>query len=307
MALRNETVLIAHCCFVLAAMLAKMAPDPFVSFGSSHYCFREVAMTRIIRIAACTLAATVFAFLAGCSANDINMTTAPYQIDRAVLDKKPIKKVVIASANVSGEPTRYLLQKPATQVDAKVKQYLEAHGYQVAPSYQFDNAYNQAEKTYGNIYDPTSGRVDPNSWRAVMITTMKALQGSDIDAIVFTDVIERDVSHNVGMDHLAQWDGVSRKPGYSNASSSLQAGFDWNKTLKAATLVVTIYTVNLEGVFTGRGGLDTIQVINAKDNPATYVRRNNILGNDDNIEEGIELAFHPFIKMKKYPGKEEEK
>lgn len=262
-------------------------------------------MTRIIRIAASTLVATVFALLTACSANDVNMTTAPYQIDRAVLAQKPIKKVVIATANVSGEPTRYLLQKPAAQVDAKVKQYLEAHGYQVAPSYQFDNAYNQAEKTYGNIYDPTSGRVDPASWRAVMVTTMKALQGSDIDAIVFTDVIERDVSHNVGMDHLAQWDGVSRKPGYSNASSSLAAGFDWNKTLKAATLVVTIYTVNLEGVFTGRGGLDTIQVINAKDTPASYVRKKNILSNDDNIDEGIQLAFHPFIKMKNYPGKEE--
>ena len=266
-------------------------------------------MTRIIRTATCTLlytfTAAVFALLAACSANDINVTTAPYTIDRAVLAKKPIKKVVIATANVSGEPTRYLLQKPATMVDAKVKQYLEAHGYQVAPSYQFDNAYNQAEKTYGNIYDPTSGRVDPASWRAVMVTTLKALQGTDIDAIVFTDVIERDVAHNVGMEHMALWDGVSRKPGYSNASSSLQAGFDWNKSLKAATLVITIYTVDLEGVFTGRGGLDTIQVINAKDNPATYVRRNNILGNDDNVQEGIEIAFHPFIKMKNYPSKEE--
>jgi hypothetical protein len=138
-----------------------------------------------------------------------------------------------------------------------------------------------------------------------MVTTMKALQGTDIDAIVFTDVIERDVSHNVGMDHMALWDGVSRKPGFASASASLSEGFDWNKTLKAATLVITIYTVDLEGVFSGRGGLDTLQVINAKDSPATYVRRRKIFDSDDNLQEGIEIAFHPFIPMKHYPGKEE--
>jgi hypothetical protein len=259
-------------------------------------------MTRIIRTALIALAAVL---LGACGSNDINPTTAPYQIDRAVLAKKPIKKVIIATANVSGEPTRYQLQKSATRIDSKVKQYLEAHGLQVAPSYQFENAYNQAVRTYGNLYDPTSGRVDPATWRAVMVTTMKALQGTDIDAVIFTDVIERDVSHNIGLDHMAQWDGVSRKPGFSTAGAALSEGFDWNRQLKAATLVVTIYTVDLEGVFTGRGGLDTLQVIDAKASPATYVRRKKPLDNDSNVDEGIEIAFHPFVVMKNYPGQEQ--
>ncbi|MET0378984.1 MAG: hypothetical protein ABW049_08325 [Spongiibacteraceae bacterium] len=263
-------------------------------------------MTCIIRTALVSLAAALVAALLGaCSSHDYNPTTMPYQIDRAVLAKKPIKKVIIATANVSGEPTRYLLQKPATRIDSKVKQYLEANGYQVAPSYQFENAYSQAVRTYGNLYDPTSGRVDPATWRAVMVTTMKALQGSDVDAVVFTDVIERDVSHNIGMDHMAQWDGVSRKPGFSSAGAALSEGFDWNRQLKAASLVVTVYTVDLEGVFTGRGGLDTLQVIDTKASPATYVRRKKILDNDTNIDEGVEIALHPFIPMKNYPGKEE--
>lgn len=257
-------------------------------------------MARIIRIALVALAALICA----CSSQDYNPTTAPYQIDKTVLAKKAIKRVVIASANVSGEPTRYFLQKPAARIDAKVKQYLEKNGYQVAPNYEFDNAYNQAVRTYGNLYDPTSGRVDPTTWRAVMASTIKALQGSNVDAIIFTDLIERDVSHTVGLDHLAMWDGVSRKPGFSTASASLSEGFDWNKQLKAATLVITIYTTDLEGVFTGRGGLDTLQVINAKSTPATYVRRKNALTNNDNLEEGIAIAFHPFIPMENYPGKE---
>lgn len=259
-------------------------------------------MTRIIRIAVTALAALL---LSACSSHDYNPTTVPYQIDRDALAKKPIKKVIIATANVSGEPTRYFLQKPSTRVDAKVKQYLETHGYEVAPGYQFENAYNQAVRTYGNLYDPTSGRVDPQTWRAVMVATMKTLQGTDIDAIVFTDVIERDTSHNIGLDHLAQFDGVSRKPGFSSAGASLAEGFDWNRTMKAATLVVTIYNVDLTGVFTGRGGLDTLQVIDAKASPATYVRRKKPLDNDDNIQEGIQIAFHPFIPMKGYPGRDE--
>lgn len=258
-------------------------------------------MTRIIRIAVAALAAVL---LSACSSHDYNPTTVPYQIDRDALAKKPIKKVIIATANVSGEPTRYFLQKPAARVDAKVKQYLEAHGFEVAPGYQFENAYSQAVRTYGNLYDPTSGRVDPQTWQAVMVATMKALQGTDIDAIVFTDVIERDASHNVGLDHLAQFDGVSRKPGFSSAGASLAEGFDWNRPLKVATLVVTIYNVDLTGVFTGRGGLDTLQVIDAKASPATYVRRKKPLDIDDNIQEGIQIAFHPFIVMKDYPGRE---
>lgn len=259
-------------------------------------------MTRIIRITFATLIATLFT---ACGSHDVNNTVAPYQIDRDAIAKKSIRKVIIATANVSGEPTRYFLQKPAARVDAKVKQYLEAHGYQVAPGYQFENAYSQAVRTYGNLYDPTTGRVDPATWRAVMVTTMQALQGTDIDAIVFTDVIERDVAHNIGLDHLAQFDGVSRKPGFSSAGAALAEGFDWNRTLKAATLVITIYNVDLAGVFSGRGGLDTLQVIDAKASPATYVRRKKPLDNDSNIEEGIRLAFHPFIPMKNYPGREE--
>jgi hypothetical protein len=260
-------------------------------------------MPRILRITLAVIAVAIGA----CSSYDYNPTTAPYQIDRDVLAKKPIKRVVIASANISGEPTRYFLQKPAARIDASVKQYLEANGYQIAPNYEFDNAYNQAIRTYGNIYDPTSGRVDPTTWRAVMATALQSLQGGNIDAIIFTDVIERDVTHNVGLDHLAQWDGVSRKPGFSTASASLTEGFDWNKPLKAATLVITIYTTDLEGVFSSRGGLDTLQVINTKSNPASYVRRKRSLNNDSNIEEGIAIAFHPFIPMKNYPGRESAK
>lgn len=254
-------------------------------------------MLRIILLAVTVL-------LAACSSNSYNPTVFPYQINNDLLQQKPPKKLVIATANVSGEPTRYHLQKASQHIDEMTKKYLEANGYQIAPSYLFENAWNQAVHTYGDLYDPTTGRVDPNTWRAVMVTTAKTLHDTtDIDAIVFTDVIERDAAHDVGMDHLAQWDGVSRKPGTASAGSEgVSTDFNWSQPVKVATLVVTIYSTSLDGLFTSRGGLDTLQVIDTKNTPM-YVRRKKILDNDTNIEQGIRLAFHPFIKIKDYPQK----
>lgn len=251
-----------------------------------------------------SLACIAIALLTACaSSGGYNPSVYPFEINKELLAQKPLKKLVIATANVSGEPTRFHLQKAAGRIDEMVKGYLEKHGYQIAPSYLFENAWNQAIRTYGDMYDPTTGRVDPTTWRAVMVTTAKTLrETSDIDAIVFTDLVERDAAHDVGMDHLARWDGVSRKPGMVSAGSEgVPVGFNWSQSIKVASLVITIYTVNMEGVFSSHGGLDTLQAIDTK-SEATFVRRKHVLDNDSNIEEGIELAFHPFIPMKDYPG-----
>lgn len=233
-----------------------------------------------------------------------NPTTPKYQINREALQKKPLKKLIIATANISGEPTRYHLQSASVRIDEMVKKYLQDHGYQVAPSYQFENAWSQAIRTYGDMYDPTTGKVDAQTWRAVMITTIKTLkETTDIDAVVFTDVVSLNSAHDVGMDHLAQWDGVRRKPAYSSNTTDMPTDFNWGQTIEVASLAITIYSTDMEGLFSSRGGLDTLQEVNTK-NKATFIRRKRILENDTNIEEGIQLAFHPFIKMKNYPGED---
>jgi hypothetical protein len=248
---------------------------------------------------------TIIAVLTACaSSSGYNPTVPAYKIDTAALQKHPIKKVVIASANVSGEPTRYYLQNAAAHVDELVKIYLQEHGYTVAPNYVFENAWNQAIHTYGNMYDPTTGKVDPTTYRGVMYTAFKALkETTDIDAVIFTDVVEQNAAHSVGMDHLAQWDGVSRKPQFASAGAdSVPEDFSWSQTVKAASLIITIYSTALEGVFSSRGGLDVLQVIDSKGGDTSFTRRKRVLDSDGNIEEGIEIAFHPLIKMKNYPG-----
>jgi hypothetical protein len=241
--------------------------------------------------------------LAGCSTTEYNNTAFHYEINRELLAQKPVKRIVLASSNFSGEPTRYHLQKGAARVDSRVRSYLQANGYEIVPSHLFDNAWNQAIRTYGEIYDPTTGRVDTNTWRAVMISTAKSLQEQGgIDAILFTDVIEHDAAHNIGLDHLAQWYGVSRKPGFARAGdSSVPSDFDWNRTIKVATLSVVLFNMELQPLFNSRAGLDTLQVIDSRGGEWRYVRRKKILENDRFIDEGIALAFHPLVPIKNYP------
>lgn len=257
-------------------------------------------MSRIVL--AVLLAPMLALTLYGCSASRYSDTFFPYELDQAALKEKPIETVVIASANISGEPTRYHLQQPAGRIDKMVASYLDEHGYEVAPGYLFDNAWNQAIRTHGEMYDPTTGRVDPQTWQAVMVQTMAALaEDGKVDAVVFTDVVEHDVVHNVGMEHLAQWWGVSRRPDTLSNAQGVPADFNWNRPLKGASLVITVYRADSKGLFTSRGGLDTLQVVNNKRNDGTYVRRKKLLDNERNLWEGIRLAFHPFIPMADYP------
>ena len=250
---------------------------------------------------------TAIAVLAACASHGgLNLVMPTYKINTEALQKHPIKKVVIASANVSGEPTRYYLQNAAAHVDELVKRYLQEHSYTVAPNYVFENAWNQAIHTYGDMYDPTTGKVDPTTYRAVMYTAFKMIKDTtDIDAVIFTDVVEQNAAHDIGLDHLAQWDGVSRKPKFASAGAdSVPEDFDWSQNIKVASLVITIYSTSLEGLFSSRGGLDVLQAIDSKGGDTTFARRKHVLDADDNIEEGIEIAFHPFIKMKGYPGEQ---
>lgn len=255
--------------------------------------YRLLLITAVVILTACA------------SGGGLNPIMPTYQYNAEAIQKHPIKKVVIASANVSGEPTRYYLQNAAARVDEMVKNYVQKHGYTVAPNYVFENAWTQAIRTYGDMYDPTTGKVDPTTYRAVMLTAFKTIKEStDIDAVIFTDVVEVNVSHSAGLDHLAQWDGVSRKPKTISAgTSSITDDFNWNQTIKAATLVITVYSTSLEGVFSSRGGMDVLEGIDTKGGETNFTRRKRALDAEDNVEEGIEIAFHPFIKMKNYPEK----
>lgn len=247
------------------------------------------------------LALVLAMILGGCASSEYNETVFPYQINNEVLATKKPKKLILATVNFSGEPTRSYLENAARRIDVRVKDYLKSAGYELADDYLFDNAWNQALRSYGSIYDPTTGRVDVDGWRTVIIATAKTLQKSGIDAVVFSDVLEDTVQHDRTMNHYAKWNGVTRKPATQGTGDGVPVDFNWSERIKAATLAINIYSVDLKGLFKSQAGIDTLQAIDLKMSNPGWVRRKKILDDNDKIDEAIRLAFHPFIEIADYP------
>lgn len=258
----------------------------------------------IVRLSLFILTLFAAVLVTGCSSTDYNPTAYDYFISHEDIQQKPLKKVILATVNVSGEPTRSVLRDSVDKVDGMIKDYIEANGISVAPSHLFNNAWQQALLTYGNFYDPTTGKVDREGWQKVMATTLQSLQSQkDIDAVIFTDLIEHDVQHSPSMKHYARWYGISREPATEGASSSVSTEFNWSQVIKGASLAITIYSTEGKPLFSSRGGIDTLHSIDSRKSDKGFVRRKKILSRSSNIEEGIEIAFHPLITMKNYPGK----
>jgi len=127
-------------------------------------------------------------------------------------------------------------------------------------------------------------------------------KSSDLDGFIFTDLVELQVSFSGGLKHLARWDGVTRKPALQGPGNSVSADFDWNMQAAVASIQVTIYDTELQALFSGRGGMDATEAIDTRSSADRFIRRRNILENENYVMEGIQLAFHPFIVMEDWPG-----
>ncbi|MEP5766501.1 MAG: hypothetical protein ABJ308_18005 [Halieaceae bacterium] len=253
-------------------------------------------MTRILT----TLALLI---VAACSSTPTaNPTLHPYEIDRERLQANPIKTVIIAPINLGG-PTRKYLREHEPLLDRMVQNYLEEHGYKVLPARAFEQKWKTAMRVYGNPVDPSTGKMNQKSFVQSLVSVRDALMENERpDALVFTELLEQEVPFSGGMKHLARWHGVSRKPTLQGPGDGVSAGFDWNRPAKAASLRVFVYDMDLQRVFTSIGGLDMLQAIDTRSSSGKFVRRRSILENRDHLEEGISLAFYPFIDWKDYPG-----
>lgn len=253
------------------------------------------------------LSVLLFLTVSCSTSSSFNESVFEYEYNDALVAEKPVKKIVLATENL-GAPTPSYLQAGQRRTRYIASEYLEDNGYTILPDYHFDNAWKQALRTYGSAYDPTTGKIDTDSWRAAMIVTATSIRdNTDADAIVFVDVFEHEVSHGYGMKHYARFYGVNRKPALKGPGSGVPIDFDWYQPIKAASVMVTIYDVNLNRVFISRGGIDTLYAIDIKSSNPKFIRKKKLLDDEDDIEEGIELAFHPFIPMDDYPGPVREK
>ena len=230
-----------------------------------------------------------------------NPTVFPYQIDEEALAGTPIKTVVIAHVNL-GLPSRTYLEKEAPRIDRHVSDYLKENGYKVLPQREFEQRWNTAVRAYGNPVDPTTGKVNMKTFGQIMTSVRDEMRDSGLDAFIFTDLLELQTAFSGGLQHLARWDGVTRKPGMQGPGDGVSVDFDWAMLVAVASLQVSIYDMDLQHVFTGRGGIDATEAIDSRSSKGRYIRRREILENEAHIQEGIELAFYPFIPSENWPG-----
>ncbi len=257
------------------------------------------------RLSTLTLFAALLAGLSACSSTpSYNPTVYPYEINTELLAQAEVKRVIIAPVNLGG-PSRHYLQDIEPRLDKMVELYLEENGITVLPQRMFEQLWKTAVRIYGNPYDPTSGKTNRKTFALILIKVRdQLLEAEAIDAIIFTDLIEQDVAFSGGLKHLARWNGVARKPTLQGPGDGVSAGFDWNRPARAASLSASIYNIQLQRLFASTGGLDTTEAIDTRSSSGRFVRRRSLLENDSHLREGIELAFHPFIPMKDYPGGE---
>jgi len=247
--------------------------------------------------------ATVSVLLLACAGTPTyNPTTFPFEINEEILAANPVKTVVITHVNLGGISRNYL-EKEAPRIDTDVTAYLRENGFKVLSQREFKQHWNTAVRAFGDPVDPTSGRVNMKTFAQIMQSVRdQMIKTSDLDAFIFTDLVELEVSFSGGLKHLARWDGVSRKPSLQGPGSGVSADFDWNMQAAVASIQISIYDINLQRLFAGRGGMDATEAIDTRSSKGRYVRRRSILENEDNVMEGIRLAFHPFIEMEDWPG-----
>jgi hypothetical protein len=249
------------------------------------------------------ISTAMLATLVACSgAPTYNPTVYPFEFNPEMMADHEIKTVVIPHINL-GTPSRNYLEKESPRIDGYVTKFLKENGYKVLPQREFKQEWNTAVRAYGNPVDPTTGKVNMKTFSQIMVSVRDQLRkNSDLDAFIFTDLLEFDVPFAGGLKHLARWDGVSRKPSLQGPGNGVSSDFDWNMQAAAASIQVSVYTMDLQRVFVSRGGLDATDAIDTRSSSGRYVRRRNMLENEDHIKEGIALGFHPFIEMEDWPG-----
>jgi hypothetical protein len=230
-----------------------------------------------------------------------NVTTPTNIFEQALFDQLDSKVVVIASVNLGG-PSRNYLKKRETFVDTRVQEYLEDAGYEVRPQREFAQRWNNAILIYGDPIDPTTGRVNQKTFIQIVQAVRDQLrEQTDIGSIIFTDIIEKDVYYEQGLNRVTRFDGVTRKPAVQGAGSGVTAEFDWSRAVAAASMRIAWFNMDLQRLFSGEGGMEVTDAVDTRSGTA-FVRRRDVLENENHIDEGIAIAFHPVIEMRNWPG-----
>ena len=238
----------------------------------------------------------------GCTSNtQYNPTTNINEINQQIIDKNPLKTLVIAKVNI-GPPSRSYLEPFELILDNRIATYLRANGYTILPQREFSQRWENTKLMYGDPIDPATGKVNRKTFIKMVETVRdQILKTHQIDGILFTDLIEHDVIISSDIKHITRFYGVTRSPPLKGPGNSVSTDFDWNQPAAAVSVQITLYNQNLDQLFSGIGGIDLTDAIDTRTG-AGWTRRKDILENKKFLDEAIHIALHPLIKMENWPG-----
>ena len=85
------------------------------------------------------------------------------------------------------------------------------------------------------------------------------------------------------------------------AGDGVSVNFNWGAPVAATTIRISVFNTDLKLLFSGEGGMALNEAVDVRSGSG-FVRRREILGNEDHIREGIALALHPLVPMANWPG-----
>ena len=201
-----------------------------------------------------------------------------------------------------GKPSRYYLQQEQERIDDSVIAYLMANDFNVISARVFQQQWKKVQRKYGAMYDPTTGKQTAAYLPALTETLTAVFESNpDLDAIIFTDLIEVDVQYSNASSRSAQWLGVKRKLKVQGIGNGITGEINWAQKVDGISIATYVFNRDRQRIFHSAGGIQIAQALDLNNNSGRFTRRRDLLTDEDEVNEGIALAFHPFIFMPQYP------
>ena len=234
-------------------------------------------------------------FIVACGTNNYKPNSYDYQLNKEALQKETIKSVLIADINYL-QPSRRYLNKKADFVDAQLEQFLLNRNVKVISNRVFTRQWDKKKTRFGNTYDANTGQQTSHFTSALTATLEQVFTSRpQLDAIIFTDLLSVSIEDAQSSMRTVQWHGVSRKVKVQGLGDGNEANIDWIKSINGISLAVHIINREQQQVLENVGGIQVAQTLNLQNKFTKLKRRKDLLQNENEIEEGIQLALQPWL------------
>jgi hypothetical protein len=182
-------------------------------------------------------------------------------------------------------------------VQAEIESYMKKNGFNVLPSEKCESTFNFNMAKVGGFFNQETGKMDPKLLSSCVNYTIADLKkDSEFSAIVipilFISPLELQKPYTSGT-----WEGVKRRV---KINTSPGRTFSPVQTMSVRLIVVSS---DGELIFNSVGGIDFIQKVIEKgsvsDRRIALVLKEPEEFSIEDIHEGIEIAFHPFISCQR--------